>query len=67
MVWLTNVDLVGNTTTNVQKNPGDRNETQSPGLMLIAQLDVVGAVQSDAPQSPICKVVVVHAVSMGPQ
>ena len=29
---------------------GDSNETQSPGLMLIAQFDVVGAVQSGPPE-----------------
>ena len=39
----------------------------APGLMLIAQFDVVGAVQSDVPQSPKGKVAVVHVVSMGPQ
>ena len=61
------MDSVGNRPTNVHKSPGIVMKRNAPGLMLIAQLDVVGAVQSDVPQSPICKVVVVHAVSMGPQ
>ena len=64
--WVADVDLVANR-TNVPIHPGIVMKRNAPGLMLIAQLDVVGAVQSDVPQSPICKVVVVHVVSMGPQ
>ena len=61
------MDLVGNRKTNVPpKKPGNSIETQ-PQIDGIAQLDVVHAAQSDVPQGPICKVVVVHVVSMGPQ